>query len=96
MQFKIKIRNASGQSYTNGIVNNNNEIHVSEAVIDDGIALSDLFNKLYNLTMDRGIIYTITECLLDQVSGTSKSCQIQLIHNQKAYCHFHMISFSGI
>lgn len=65
-------------------------------MVDDGIALSDLFNKLYNLTMDRGIIYTITECLLDQVSGISESYQIQFIHNQIAVSHFHMISFLGI
>lgn len=72
LQFRIKIRNPSSQTagYTNGTVNNNNnETNVSEAVIDDGMVLSDLFNKLYNLTVGRGITYTITECLLDQVSA---------------------------
>lgn len=41
---------------------------ISEAVIDDvdGMALSDLIEKLHTLT-GRGITYTITECLLDQV-----------------------------
>lgn len=67
LQFRIKIRNPSS-SHANGNVNiNNNETHVSEAVIDDEMVLSDLFNKLYNLTVGRGITYTITECLLDQV-----------------------------
>lgn len=72
LQFRIKICYPSGQigGYTNGTVNNNNnETNVSEAVIDDGMVLSDLFNKLYNLTVGRGITYTITECLLDQVSA---------------------------
>lgn len=70
LQFRIKIRNLNSQSYENGIVhNNNNETPVSGAVIDDGMVLSDLFSKLYSLTVGRGITYTITECLLDQVSG---------------------------
>lgn len=70
LQFRIKIRNSNSQSYENGIVyNNNNEIPVSGAVIDDGMVLSDLFSKLYSLTVGRGITYTITECLLDQVSA---------------------------
>lgn len=73
LQFRIKVRNLNTTSYANGNVNNNNfnnnnETHVSEAVIDDGVVLSDLFNKLHALTMDRGITFTITECLLDQVS----------------------------
>lgn len=71
LQFRIKIRNPISQSgsYANGNVNiNNNETDVSEAVIDDGMVLSDLFNKLYNLAVGRGITYTVTECLLDQVS----------------------------
>lgn len=33
------------------------------------MVLSDLFNKLHSLTVGRGITYTITECLLDQVSS---------------------------
>lgn len=74
LQFRIKIRNPSSQSgnlHSNGNVNNNNnETNVSEAVIDDGMVLSDLFNKLYNLTVGRGITYRVTECLLDQVSIT--------------------------
>lgn len=65
LQFRIKICNPSSQSYGN---NNNYETNVSEAVIDGGMVLSDLFNKLYTLTVGRGITYTITECLLDQVS----------------------------
>lgn len=74
MQFRIKIRNPNSQNYENGNVNNNNETRVSEAVIDEsGTFLSDLFNKLHNLTVGRGISYTITECLLDQVSQTNQN-----------------------
>lgn len=69
LQFRIKISNSSSSSHENGnVYNNNNETNVSEAVIDDGMVLSDLYNKLYALTVDRGITFTITECLLDQVS----------------------------
>lgn len=72
LQFRIKIHNSNNQNYEKGSVfNNNNETNetsVSEAVIDDGVVLSDLFSKLYSLTVGRGITYTITECLLDQVS----------------------------
>lgn len=68
----MKICNPNGQSYSNGNINNNkNETHVPEAVLDDGMDLSDVFNKLHNLTVGRGITYTITECLLDQVSTQS-------------------------
>lgn len=71
LQFRIKIHNSSSLSHENGnVFNNNNETHVSEAVIDDGMVLSDLFNKLYALTVGRGITFTVTECLLDQVSVT--------------------------
>lgn len=70
LQFRIKIHNSSSSSHENGnVYNNNNETHVSEAVIDDGMVLSDLFNKLYALTVGRGITFTVTECLLDQVSN---------------------------
>lgn len=75
LQFRIKICSSNSSSYGNGssVNNNNNETNVSEAVIDDGMVLSDLFSKMHTLTVDRGITYTITECLLDQVS-TNHSC----------------------
>lgn len=40
---------------------------VPTADLLDGIEFSELFDKLHSLTVDRGIFYTITECLLDQV-----------------------------
>lgn len=43
-----------------------------------GMVLSDLFNKLYTLTVGRGITYTITECLLDQVSVTQNTHLMRL------------------
>lgn len=52
----------------NGSLINNNNNDTSEAVInDDGIIFSELLDKLHTLTIDRGITYTISECLLDQV-----------------------------
>lgn len=73
LQFRTKVRNSNNTSHANGNVNNNNnETHVSGAVIDDGVVLSDLFNKLHSLTVGRGITYTITECLLDQVSSNRR------------------------
>lgn len=38
----------------------------ANSVVDDGIIFSDLMNSLHTLSVDRGISYTITECLLDQ------------------------------
>lgn len=35
-------------------------------MISNGAAFSELFKKLHELTVGRGIFYTITECLLDQ------------------------------
>lgn len=70
LQFRIKVRSQS--CGIGNLANNNNETTVSEAVIDDGLELSDLFSKLYNLTVGRGITYTITECLLDQVRWTKQ------------------------
>lgn len=60
---------ANGNPYNNSSsnINNNNEL-VSEAVIDDGMIFSELVDKLHMLSVDRGITFTITECLLDQVS----------------------------
>lgn len=80
LQFRLKIRNlnnlrnGSGNLYNNSY-NNNNE-NLSEAVIDDGMVFSELVDKLYKLTVDRGITYTITECLLDQVIDKSKKYKI--------------------
>lgn len=65
LQFRIKIQNLHNRlnNGTNALNNNN-----KETVINDGMIFSELLNKLHELTIGRGIIYTITECLLDQVS----------------------------
>lgn len=69
LQFRIKVENSQQlNNDSNGLNNNNKETYVSTAVINDGIIFSELLNKLHTLTIGRGIIYTITECLLDQVS----------------------------
>lgn len=49
--------------------NNNNNINgtLPKPVIEDGMVFSELIDKLHTLTVDRGITYTVTECLLDQV-----------------------------
>lgn len=78
LQFRLKIRNLNNLRNGNGNGNlyhnnyNNNNENLSEAVIDDGMVFSELVDKLYKLTVDRGITYTITECLLDQVIDKSK------------------------
>lgn len=80
LQFRIKIRNSNSSSHENGnVFNNNNETIVSEAVIDDGMVLSDLYSKLYALTVGRGITFTITECLLDQVSRDDRLMQFRML-----------------
>lgn len=71
LQFRMKIRNTSQSSSADEneslSYNNNNEL-LSEPVIEDGMVFSELIDKLHTLTIDRGITYTVTECLLDQVS----------------------------
>lgn len=63
LQFRIKIKDPNhrdhNNTFNNNINNNENETNAT--------TFSDLFNKLYLLTVGRGIFYTITECLLDQV-----------------------------
>lgn len=94
LQFRIKIRNSNSPGYGNGNVNNNNsnnnnnETHVSGAVIDNGLVLSDLFNKLHSLTVGRGITYTITECLLDQVSIGNDTSKFGYTFLYDANVHF--------
>lgn len=66
----MKIRNTSQSSSgdENGSLSNNNKNEMlPEPVIENGIILSELIDKLHTLTVDRGITYTVTECLLDQV-----------------------------
>lgn len=84
LQFRIKIRNFPSSSHENGNVHNNNNyndetIVSTPAVIDDGMVLSDLFNKLYALTVGRGITFTLTECLLDQVSTDHSKSMLAML-----------------
>lgn len=62
LQFRIKVRSPNS-------LDNNNADPTSVSTVDilDGIDFSELFDKLHKLTVGRGIFYTITECLLDQV-----------------------------
>lgn len=72
----MKIRNTSQSSAGDedrSMTNNNNNIEMlSELVIEDGMVFSELIDKLHTLTVDRGITYTVTECLLDQVGLLSQ------------------------
>lgn len=72
LQFRIKIKSPA-IGYSNN--NNNSSKSLGEDVfvsgvapttLDGGIVLSELLNQLHSLSVDRGISYTITECLLDQ------------------------------
>lgn len=72
LQFRIKIKSPSNIYINN---NNNTSKNLSEheiassvalAALGEGIVFSDLINTLHALASDRGIAYTITECLLDQ------------------------------
>lgn len=55
LQFIVKIKCANYQSN-------------DRANVDSGVQFSYLIDKLHALTIGRGIVYTITECLLDKVS----------------------------
>lgn len=93
LQFRIKIQAINnephipnGNTYNNSSNNfniNNNHEQVSEAVIDDGMIFSELVDKLYMLSVDRGITFTITECLLDQVSTPFIFSSTSEISNKK-------------
>lgn len=62
LQFRIQVRSP------NILENNNTDpTGVSTVGVLDGIEFSELFDKLNKLSVGRGLFYTITECLLDQV-----------------------------
>lgn len=62
LQFVIQIKQQNdGNNNNDGDGDDNATMKTNE-----GVAFSELFNKLHALTIDRGIYYTITECLLDR------------------------------
>lgn len=77
LQFRVQIK---AQSVEN---NNNDELKMSEI---GGTTFSDLFNRLHSLTVGRGILYTITECLLDQAfDRVVEENEYQYAHSNAAY-----------
>lgn len=64
LQFIIKIKCANFESQNS---NNNNDRDNTENGWSEGVLFSYLIDKLHSLTIGRGIVYTITECLLDKV-----------------------------
>lgn len=66
LQFTIKIKCANYQK---------NESDNTSPNWSEGVLFSYLIDKLHSLTIGRGIVYTITECLLDKVSVFSNMLQ---------------------
>lgn len=58
LQFIVKIKCSHYQ--------NNDRVN-ADSGCSDGVLFSYLMDKLHLLTVGRGIVYTITECLLDKV-----------------------------
>lgn len=68
------------------IPNNNDEIHDQDTCLQ----LSDLFNRLHTFTTQRGVVFTVTECQLDQVNlenidHSTYFCYLKTIVSLKRY-----------
>lgn len=59
LQFIVKIK-CPNYGHSNG--------HIDGSGSSDGVLFSYLIDQLHSLTSGRGIVYTMTECLLDKVS----------------------------